>query len=316
MPIGNWNLEWLNHNSQRAYPLSLDATRTDTTGAFVLPNSLIVDLQLPISLALNVNSAKFYIKSVSNFEVGVSVVVGYDSDSGAVDVASALIPRTGHTAYKAYALGGIGDFADSNGFIVIGPLDELDEQLGGTWEFDLDGGRLELDVIRPQLRGVASITVVNGTSVSARIYNDVELAAGTNARLPVTIAEGEDPVIRIDFIEGAGSVEPCLCEDTDLSPPIRRINGIAPTAAGDFTVAAGNCLTITSVANGIKLIDNCSAPCCDCTELTPIIEDQKLVGEKLRTLEALIAKIDGVVTQTDSVILGSLARVGEGGCSS
>ena len=35
MAIGNvWNIEWLNQNSQRNYPLSEEATGYDITGAY------------------------------------------------------------------------------------------------------------------------------------------------------------------------------------------------------------------------------------------------------------------------------------------
>ena len=37
MPLSQWNLEWLDHNSQRNYPLAEDATGFDETSSFQLP---------------------------------------------------------------------------------------------------------------------------------------------------------------------------------------------------------------------------------------------------------------------------------------
>ena len=55
MPIGIWNLEWLNHNSQRSYPLAEDATKTDITGTFTLPDDFILGLYFPIHAGLDVD---------------------------------------------------------------------------------------------------------------------------------------------------------------------------------------------------------------------------------------------------------------------
>jgi hypothetical protein len=61
MPVGNWNLEWLNHNAQRAYPLADDATGPDETGAFKLPDNFLVELDLPVHAGLNVGPAGFFV---------------------------------------------------------------------------------------------------------------------------------------------------------------------------------------------------------------------------------------------------------------
>lgn len=310
MPVGLWNLEWLSHNAQRAYPVSADATGYDLSASFKLPSTFIVDMQLPISLAMNVNTAKFFIRYITNFAVGYSVVIGYDADEGPISVASALIPKSSHEPYTSYALGGIDDFDDSRGFIVIGDLADMDAQPGGDFEFDIDGTRLELEVIRPQIRGVASIRVVNGASKSARFYNDVELVAGTNCRLTTILEEDVDPQIRVDFIDGEGSVSPCLCDDADVAPPIRRINGIG---GPDLTISVGSGLTLTTVNNGLKIEDLAAQPCCDCTQMEPIIADQKALGDRQRTLEAKIGELASIVVTTRDVILGS--RLGDAGCT-
>ena len=43
MPLSTWNLEWLNHNSQRNYPIADDATGYDETGTFKIPEDFIVE---------------------------------------------------------------------------------------------------------------------------------------------------------------------------------------------------------------------------------------------------------------------------------
>ena len=78
MPIGNWNLEWLNHNSQRSYPLTERATKTDTTGSIQLPDSFIVGLYFPIHVGLNVVTDRFYIKTLLLSPAGFTAGIGYD----------------------------------------------------------------------------------------------------------------------------------------------------------------------------------------------------------------------------------------------
>ena len=46
MPLSQWNLEFLNHNAQRSYPLTADATKQDLTGSFVIPDDFLVGLDL------------------------------------------------------------------------------------------------------------------------------------------------------------------------------------------------------------------------------------------------------------------------------
>ena len=42
MPLSQWNLEFLNHNAQRSYPLTDESTKTDTTNSFTIPDDFIV----------------------------------------------------------------------------------------------------------------------------------------------------------------------------------------------------------------------------------------------------------------------------------
>lgn len=313
MPLGVWNQEWLNENSQRAFPLTLDATRQDVTSVFTLPNSFILDLYFPVSLSLAIEPAKFFLRRVSLFSSGYSLVLGYDADSGPIDVASVLIPKASHTPYRIYAIAGIGDFSDSVGQIVIGAIDEIDQQPAGDYEFDLAGGRLELDPIRPQLRGVSSLAVVNGNVRSDLLYGDVEFVAGNNCRLTVILETGQPPAIQFSFIEGEGSLESCVCEDVSLGPPIRRINDIPADAGGRFYLQAGECLTLQAITHGLKLVDTCSKPCCTDVELQTFVDDLKLLGERLQTTTGIANRLEALQGQAFQTMLSS--RLSEGGCT-
>ena len=136
MTIGYRNLQFLDHNGSRKYPLKGDVTGTDSTATFTIPNDLIVGLQFSIDFALNVDPTKFYIKTLASFASGLQITIGYNAESGAVSAGTALISKDAHDKYDSYAITGLGDFADCLGTIVIGSLDNLETEASGEFNFD------------------------------------------------------------------------------------------------------------------------------------------------------------------------------------
>jgi hypothetical protein len=314
MPRGTWNLEWLNHNSQRAYPLADDATKVDTNGVFTLPDDFIVGLYIPIQGTMDVDPSLFFLRSIAIFSTGYNVSFAYhDSITNPTIVASVNIAKSAHVENTSYALAGVNDFDDTLGKVVIGNVAELDTIGEAQYIFDYDDGKLDTDTIRPMIRGISSLVLINGIEKSERIYGDIELQAGTNIRLTPIIVVGEDPTIRIDAITGEGLIEDCICEeDPETGPGIRRINGVPPTAAGDFTLLGDSCLTIEPITHGLKLTDICSDPCCGCEELSAVVSDLERFGDAATTLRNFVNRLEAEVTQFHTVVLGS--RLNDRGC--
>ena len=311
MPQATWNLEWLNHNSQRSYPLAEDATKVDETGLFTLPDDFIVALYLPIQGTMNVEPSLFFLRSVSIFSTGYNVSIAYYNGVDApITVGTVNIAKSTHTENTSYALAGVDDFDDSIGKIVIGKVDTLDQMGEAQYLFDYDDGKLDPDTIRPMIRGISSIVLINGTEESERIYGDIELQAGANIRLtafPLT------STIRIEAITGEGLVEDCVCEDEpEAGPGIRFINGVPPTTSGDFTLLGDDCLTISPIVHGLQLKDICSDPCCGCAELEAIVVDLARFGEAATTLRNFVNRLESEVSQFHAVVLGS--RLNDRGC--
>jgi len=314
MPRGTWNLEWLNHNSQRAYPLAEDATKVDISGSFTLPDDFIVALYLPIQGTMNVDPSLFFLQSVSIFSTGYNISIAYHNGSAdPTIVASVNIAKSTHTENTSYALAGINEFDDTVGKIVVGNISEIEAVGDAQYLFDYDDGKLDSDVVRPMIRGISSIVLINGTEESERIYGDIELQAGTNIRLTPILLVGEDPTIRIDAITGEGLVEDCVCEDEPPEGPgIRRINGVPPTTSGDFTLLGDDCLAIEPIKFGLQLKDICSDPCCGCEELEAIVGDLERFGEAATTLRNFVNRLEAEVAQFHAVVLGS--RLNDRGC--
>lgn len=312
MPKGTWNLEWLNQNSQRAYPLAEHATKLDITGDLQLPDDFILELYFPVHAGLDVETDRFFVYVVAIFASGYNVALGYDNGTGTPDiVASVNIAKSTHTENAVYALPGVGDYVDSVGKIVIGRLESIDDAGAGRYLFDRTGGQLDPDAIRPMIRGVSSITLLNGGDRSDLIQGDIELVAGANIRLtPFTV--GTEQRIRIDAIEGEGLTDACLCEGDDDAVPIRTINGVPPTAGGNFTLIGNDCLQINPIQNGLRLEDVCSDPCCGCEELEAITRDLDRFGTAARTLDNIMNRLETQVQQMSTVVLGS--RLSDRGC--
>jgi hypothetical protein len=306
VPLGIWDLEWLNQNSQRRYPLTDDSSGEDASGTFTLPNDFLVELDIPVHAGLDVSPAGFFVKSLGVYATGFLLLIGYQPTTGdPVEVATAMIPRTGHRTNNVYALGGINDFADTVGKVCIGSLDGIDDQPAGQFEFNAADTRVDPDCVRPIIRGISSIIVSNGTERSERLYGDIELVADENVQLVPVIVSGQDPQIRISAVKGEGLAEECVCEGDTDDPPIKRINGIPPTAAGDFTVLGNDCLKPEGIKNGIRLSDVCSEPCCGCEELEVVTRAMEQFGSQATTLQNFINNLTSSVNNMDQVVLGS-----------
>jgi hypothetical protein len=313
MPLSQWNLEWLDHNSQRNYPLAEDATGYDNTSSFRIPEDFLVQMDLPIHSAMDMNPSRFFIRQLTASGVGYSIIVAYSGTSGVQDVASANIPSSSHTRWTTYALGGIEPFDDTVGKVTINKLDSIDSQPSGSWEFDYTGSRISPDVLRPIIQGVQSLKVQSSSTSSQRFYGDIELVAGANVELiPVVIDAGSSKII-ISAISGEGTIEPCVCEgDAAVTPCIKTINGIAPTAEGAFHITGDDCLSLTGGTNSLAMADACCTPCCGCVELEAITQDLERFNQQKVNLEFFVNQLASSVTEMDMVVLG--ARLGDRGC--
>lgn len=316
MPVGNWNLQWLNHNSQRSYPLTERASKTDTTGTIRLPDSFIVALILPVHVSLTLEPDKFYVKSVLISATGYNVTVGYDQGendpASNPDVAAANIARSSYQANRSYALAGLDDFADTVGEVVIGKLDEIDALPPGFYYFTPAAGQLETDAIRPMIRGVTRLRVSNNNELSDFVYGDVTLVAGANMRIAVEPVAGGDSRIVFSAISGENLNTECVCETPETGECIRCINGTCSND-GEFRISTNSCLSVTSGENGLRLEDICAQPCCGCAELDALTQQVDRFSDGVNTLQNFVTRLGSEVTQMSLVVLGS--RLGDTGCS-
>lgn len=267
-------LEWLNKNSQRAYPLKEDTSRKDVvSGTYTLVDDFLVDLVFVV----DVNKDKrFYLRYLS---ILGSVVTGQIYDEDDTLAATFTVDSTTHTTYKQYSLSGAGTYEGALGKIVVGELSNLFANPQGNFEFDLAGAELEPAIVVPDIRGVASLSKKPESEGEefAKLVGNVLIGAGFNTRVRL---DKDNNCIRIDAIEGAGLGPLCDCpSDQELGPCIQTINGIPPDESFNFNVRGTGCIVITPIENGIAISNECVENCCDCEE----IDD----------LEARVAALEG-----------------------
>ena len=304
-----WNLELLNHNSQRAFPLAPHAARTDTTGTITLPNSFLVGLELTVHAGLSVEPSKIFLYSVLISPIGFSLAFAYD-DGGPTIVATTNFARSTHTEYDSYAVVGKNDFDDCVGHVLIGNLTEMDELPAGEYFFTAAAGMLDPHAIMPGIRGVSSLSVVNGNDRSARIYGDVTFVAGTNFR--ITATTGDSPTIVFNAISGEGLNQTCVCNELQDAPCIRTINGIPGDPDGNFRIDGNRCIVVAPSTHGVELSNDCSTPCCGCAELAALQDQLNQFADGRAALQSVADRTHSEVSTMTLVVLAS--KVGDDAC--
>lgn len=305
MPLGIWQVDWPNANSQRSYPLHPSATKKDASGTLTLSDEVLVGLYLPIRLDSGVTAENVYLKQLTCYPGGVSLVLGYYNGSTNPDVATATVGIASHEEYAAYRLVGVGLLAGAVGRVQFGPARALRDLPVGQFNFLLAGGRLDSDCVRPLLKDVAGIVVVNGTDESPVLTGVIRLVAGGNNRLTWTETdEGAD--IRIDAISGEGLTTSCDCVGgSELAPCIRTLNGVAADNDSNIDLVGDDCVQITTATAALRLKDACSKPCCELEDLKVLEDGQKRMNTSLTTLQNYVTRLEGSVSRMVTTVLGS-----------
>ena len=297
------HISWLNQNAMRAYPLSEEATRRDTSDSYTLPDNFLVDMILPVNAALNYSPSSFYLSKVTIFGIGITAEISYWTGTVASLVGRVTIDVDTFVDNKTYFLEGQDDFEGVVGKLVIGTLDTLLQQ-AGAFEFDLAGGRIESSVLVPDIRGITGMRVMDGEDPGELLQGDIAFNPGDNFRITVSDFGGMT-MLTFSAIDGEGTIADCLCEgQTELGDPIRTINSVPPDSLGNINLLGDDCLEITPKADefAVQLTDKCSKPCCGCPELQVLVDDQKRMRDQVQTMENLFAKLDANIAVMQTIL--------------
>jgi hypothetical protein len=304
MSLRHWNVSFDVQNSQRRYPLAPVTSARDTSDSFQLPDDFLLGLWLAIHYAHDVEIGNFLLYQLSVYATGFGLTVGYDDGGTIVPVATTSFNRHTHVPGNVYSLFGVNDFHDAYGDVSVGRLESIDQQPGGVFVFDRTGALLDADTIRPSIRAVQALYVRNGDEVSHALVGDVELVAQRDMVITPVIVEGERTKILFSAVSGEGLNSSCLCNGIEASDPIRQVNEIRPTPAGDFFVLGDDGIEVVPINNGI-LLRNKYTPCCDCEELTVVTSDLQLILQRLSLVEGFANRLTDSTQQFNTTVLGS-----------
>jgi hypothetical protein len=307
-----YNVEWLEQNELRNYPLYPDASGVDVSLTFTLPTEFLVELHFLLQGASDADPTLVYIKEIGVYSAGFVISLGYN-DGSARTIATAVVNGATHTEYSSYVLAGIGEFSDCTGKVVVGRLDEINLQPAGRFTFNPVAGQLDPDCIRSFPRGVTGFLVDTGSgSTSVRLQGDITLIAGSNIRFTPVLLSGVYQ-LRIDAISGEGLNEVCACAGGLASGiPITSIAGVAPASDGSFSVLGDACLTVTPIANGLQLADVCSAPCLGCADAANFAAELSYLRDQLLSLQNFINNVSGEMNVMTQTVIAS--KLNDSGC--
>lgn len=281
------NIEWLNQNMLRAYPVSEDADVTPllSSGAVAtglrLPTCLVTDLSFTLAFDAVSDGTLPSLTGVTHAADGFS----FEISLGSAVLATLSVGISGHEVNSSYRLVGVGDNADCGGWITLGDLERAARELPeGVYSFPAGQVPFEVSTLRMAPRGVRSLTAVGkyGLKTYSPLYGNVKIIAGSD----MTVRnDAPKNAIWLQAESGTGyeRTEPCKCGSAAVQS-VRSINGMS--VADVRIVGDGTCLKVETneTTKAVMVSDACSTPCCGCSELNFVESAVATVSRSIATL--------------------------------
>lgn len=276
------NVEWLNNNMHRNYPLKDDCSAISSTGMY-MPTSFLVDMNISISdTGDDSANLRFFLSRIINTGINAKVVISYQSPAGlffecliSEDIPLSLTASDSieDRLFNLVPTSTIPDeyidvFNTAKANLIVGTCSDI--YISGGMEFDYDTA-----VISPMTINIVSINKTstidsvtfldyNGNEIGT-VTDDFVIQAGNGIDISIDYS-GEFPVVSIHRVEDSStsimSVDDIVnAVKTSLGNPITSINGVTPIN-GNVTILGQSCTTITSGAGSISISNPCSQPCC------------------------------------------------------
>jgi len=277
--VSTLNVDWLNKNALRAYPVRDTATLKSTAGINI-PTGLIVDcvMSVPFDMGTTASITRIVYSPpvlVAEFSIGEHTASVTVSDTEA------------HKEYQEYTITFNGDYAGiAKGSCVFGTLSIA----RGVHSVELP---LELRCVRPSLIGVTGLGTRQATGITTPYATGlIDLVAGSNITLQVIPVTDQLTQIKINATE-TELEEECECAEAWAKPkPITSINGVSPDESGNIRIEAlDTCIQLGEATGSVTIEDTCSTPCCSCEELEAVMTASKLLENNVGELTTQLAEI-------------------------
>lgn len=301
--IGLWNVNWLNQNSQRAYPLNDLGSKTALYSPEVrLPDDFLLGLRISVHTGHNVRLENFFVKSLAVSGAGCTVTLGYNDGSTPEDCPDvAVCYAKASQDITNCRLSGIGAFADTVGYAAFNGQSSLFTNLLGYYVFAPEETGIEPDCIVPMLRSVTSLCVDDGSETSKKYYGDIRLVAGANMSIS-TKTVGTTTIFTFNALATTGFEDDCPCDVHDAVPCIKMINGVTPDSTGNIQIKGVDCVSVKGSGNTITLTDVCASPDCGCVELENLAASVREMEDGKTTLKMFLEDLYQKVTQAAMTI--------------
>lgn len=308
--------EWLNANSLRNYPIRENASRTDVSGSFTIPNELLVSAQFNYSR--DYLNGRFYISKVVVSDRSVRIFISFlSSEENAVsrEIGNVNIFSESFEKFSYFSFSGQGEDFAVLGSLGIGDISSTINAGIGEFLFDPDATTFEANTQFVSIPALKTVEVYNADDqLLYRATEILKLKEGDNIKLtylPPQVGSG-DPYgsIRIDAIDGQNLVSPNDCENvTEFLPPcIKRINGVGPNADGTIFLVGSDCIDVLDLpsAHTLELSDTCAESCCGCIELQALTDALEKLKEQEQTIRDLINSTQGQQSELLANIISNL----------
>jgi len=298
--------EFANRSADSRYPLHPAATGVDDSGAFAIPNDFLVGLYLAVPADSGFVPSSFHIQKIIYTAARCSAIIGASTPTSTITlgqfdvIATAAESQIATYGYAFTTFTALPAYAEITGRLMIGGLDSLKLQPQGVYQFTALTAGISVDCVRPKLRHVSALEVVNASGQTFRLTGVVRLVGGTNANLRLAV-EGGQRVVVFDAVDGSQLNDQMQCQQI-TSTQIKTLNGLPGNSEGEVTLIGSRCLEIAPQQQGLQLTNGCSEPCASCEEAQALKSLVDPFVTQVPTLASLINRIDMMVSQLQANI--------------
>ena len=282
------NLDWLNLNSLRNYPIKDDLGRVSVDGLFVIPNTLIVDMAL-CSSQLG-NTPNLFISGITCSSNSITVEISA-SGSGVFGTFQTSLPLSSYNTDVALTPGS--NFPSATGIITFGSSDDLEGLPYGDFEFTIDQTALLMRVFSPNSPGLSWISFSDTKGNNSVYTGYVKLVGNSNIQF-----RNNSGIIYIDAGEGLGLNKTCA----STPQPIFTINGVSPDDSGNFTLIADTCVQIEEAQAGVLISNPCGDPCLGCSAITTLTTQVNELESSILGIKNFSNNLQNVITQVTNLL--------------
>lgn len=280
-------LDFLNQNSLRNYPIKDDLSRVSDDGIFTIPTTLIVDICL---CAPDHDTLSLYISKINVSSSNLSIEVSANG-IGIFGVFQTSLPLSGYNNDLTLTPSTL--FPLAAGAITIGSTDDLADLPSGNFSFSYGSTALLMRVYGPSSPGLSWLSFTDSKGNNATLTGYVQLNGHSNIQF-----RDSSNVIYLDAGENLGLNKVCITSQT----PITSINGVPPDATGNFTLIPEQCVSLTPAQNGLFVGDNCGQPCMGCTEMATLTTQVNNLESSIVDIRNFTNNLQSAITQATTLL--------------